>query len=54
MSRAIDKSWEKIFLEYDIQNHDFSNKPFYITARQIKVACQNFTETGEKEPRILC
>ena len=54
MMRAIDRSWGKIFLDYDIQNHDFDNNPFYITAKQIKVACQNLTETGEKEPRILC
>ena len=54
MGRAIDKSWEKIFQDYKIFQHNFDNNPFYITAKQIKVACQNFTETGEKKPRILC
>ncbi|MDJ0745743.1 MAG: hypothetical protein QNJ32_20600 [Xenococcaceae cyanobacterium MO_167.B27] len=54
MTRAIDRSWYKIFQDYNIYNHDFNNHTFYITAKQIKVACQNFTETGEKEPRILC
>jgi len=51
---AIDESWEKIFREYGIFKHDFNSSPFYITARQIKYACQEFTETGQKEVRILC
>jgi len=49
-----DVSWEKIFDNYEIANHNFSEKPFLIKARQIKDACQNFTETGQKEVRILC
>ncbi len=49
-----DASWEKIFDDYDIRNHNFSENPFLITARQIKDACQDFTETGQKEVRILC
>jgi hypothetical protein len=49
-----DASWEKIFDDYDIRDHDFSESPFLITARQIKDACQDFTETGQKEVRILC
>ncbi len=51
---AIDKSWEKIFRDYKIGNHNFDDKPYRITASQIKKACQNFSETGEKEVRILC
>ena len=51
---AIDKSWEKIFGDYKIYKHDFDKEPFYITATQIKRACQDFKETGEKEVRILC
>jgi hypothetical protein len=47
-------SWEKIFADYKIESHDFNKSPYYITAEQIKRACQNFTETGEKEVRILC
>jgi len=47
-------SWEKIFADYKIGSHDFNKSPHYITAEQIKRACQNFTETGEKEVRILC
>lgn len=51
---AADKSWKKIFDDYDIHNHDFSKSPFVLTAEQIKESCQNFTRTSEKEVRILC
>jgi len=51
---AIDKSWEKIFEDYNILNHDFSDSPFEITAKKIKISCQQFTGTTEKEVRILC
>jgi hypothetical protein len=47
-------SWQKIFDDYDIDKHDFSIKPFEISARQIKDACQDFRETTQKEVRILC
>jgi hypothetical protein len=51
---STNKSWAKIFSDYRIDKHDFEQSPFRITAEQIKRACQNFTETGEKEVRILC
>lgn len=51
---AIDASWEKIFADLGINDHDFDKSPFILTSKQIKSACQNFKETGEKEPRILC
>ncbi len=51
---ATDKSWEKIFSDYKIYEHNFDNEPFCITATQIKRSCQDFKETGEKEVRILC
>ena len=54
MSRLIDKPWEKIFSDYNIDNHNFDREPFIITAKQIKKACQDFKKTGEKEVRILC
>lgn len=47
-------SWQRIFDIYDINNHNFDNKPYTITAKQIKIACQDFKETGQKEVRILC
>ncbi len=48
------KSWEKIFEDYNIHSHNFDEKPFPITNIQIKKSCQNFKKTGEKEVRILC
>jgi len=51
---ATDNAWKKIFDHCKIGKHDFNVSPFIITADQIKVACQNFKTTSEKEPRILC
>jgi len=51
---ATDKSWQKIFEDYRIEEHNFEEKPFLITANQIKKACQDYKKTGEKEVRILC
>jgi len=48
------KSWEKIFRDYGILEHNFKKEPFLLSATQIKRACQKFKETGEKEARILC
>lgn len=47
-------SWKKIFDDYKILKHNFDTAPFSLSAKQIKRACQQFKETGEKEPRILC
>jgi hypothetical protein len=49
-----DKSWQKIFDDYKIQEHDFDKEPYYLMAEQIKRSCQEFRNTGEKEVRILC
>lgn len=51
---ASNRAWEKIFEDYNILAHDFDNAPFVLTAEQIKLACQEFVATGEREPRILC
>lgn len=51
---AHDASWQKIFEDYKILEHDFELAPYSLTARQIKAACQNFTNTSEKEVRLLC
>jgi len=51
---ASSESWTKIFRDYNIYDHDFDKTPFHITADQIKRACQDFRETGQKEVRILC
>lgn len=51
---ANSKSWNKVFDDYRILEHDFSKSPFALSAEQIKRACQQFKKTGEKEVRILC
>lgn len=51
---ANSKSWEKIFKDYIILEHNFGESPFPISASQIKKSCQNFKTTGEKEVRVLC
>jgi hypothetical protein len=51
---ANNESWDKIFLDYNIHNHDFDLSPFEITAEQIKRSCQNFTSVNQKEVRVLC
>jgi hypothetical protein len=48
------KSWESIFDAYNILAHDFTTKPFKITADKIKEATKHFSKTSEKEVRILC
>src|SRR3989344_76955 len=47
-------SWEKIFKDKKILDHNFSNSPFKITAQDIKESVQDFKKTAEKEVRILC
>jgi hypothetical protein len=49
-----DNSWKAIFDMYKIHNHNFEEKPFIITAEQIKQATAHFKKTSEKEVRILC
>ena len=51
---ANNNSWKKIFDDYEILDHDFNRSPYLISAKQIKISCQEFKETGEKEVRILC
>lgn len=51
---ANNRSWQKIFNDYKILDHDFNESPFLLSATQIKKACQKFKKTGEKEVRILC
>lgn len=47
-------SWDKIFKDNNILDHDFTVVPYYLSAKSIKKSCQNFEKTGEKEVRILC
>jgi hypothetical protein len=50
----ISKPWDAIFEQYRLGEHDFDSKPYIITAKQIKVATENFSLTTEREVRILC
>lgn len=51
---ASSRSWDKIFNDYKILDHNFDQDPFLLSAAQIKKSCQKFKETGQKEVRILC
>ena len=51
---ASDRAWEQIFRATGMDQHDFDLSPYELTAQQIKSACQHFTQTCEKEVRILC
>ncbi len=50
----MNQSWQKIFEDYKILEHDFDKSRYVLHASQIKRSCQNFKKTGEKEVRILC
>lgn len=50
----IDEAWEAIFRQQDIFSHNFDNRPFKLTAQQIKQATRHFSVTGQREVRILC
>jgi len=54
MTKSNNGSWQKIFADYKILEHDFNKSPFLISAQQIKKSCQRFKTTGAKEVRILC
>ena len=47
-------SWEKIFNDNKILEHDFSKSPFYLSSSDIKKSVQDFKTTAQKEVRILC
>ncbi len=49
-----DIAWRAIFDRYNIYEHDFDHSPYRLTASQIKEATKQFTNTGQREPRILC
>jgi|GEM_PF-1894186 len=51
---ANSNSWKKICVDTGVLKHDFSKGPFLLNNAQIKKACHDFKETGEKEVRILC
>lgn len=51
---ASDISWQKIWDDKKLGSHNFDETPVVITAEDIKRSCQDFTETHDKEVRILC
>ena len=51
---ASDRSWQKIWDDKNLGGHDFTQEPVIITNQEIKRSCHDFTETSEKEVRILC
>lgn len=51
---ANNESWNKIFNDYNILEHNFDESPFELSASDIKRSCQDFTETNQKEVRVLC
>lgn len=51
---ANNESWAKIFSDYNILEHNFDESPFELSAQNIKISCQNFTEVNQKEVRVLC
>ncbi len=49
-----DIAWQAIFEKYGIHKHDFSQRPYFLSADQIKAATQRFKRTSDREVRILC
>ena len=54
MTIKTNKSWNKIFKDYKIAEHDFDRSPFHLSADQIKIACRKFKNAKQKEPYPLC
>lgn len=43
------ESWKVIFDSYNINNHNFDESPFYISADMIKDATKHFESTSKKK-----
>jgi hypothetical protein len=43
------REWEKIFSDYGIGNHDFTESPFFITTHQIESSFQHLTSTSKHQ-----
>lgn len=50
---AHDESWQKIFDDNRILEHDFSKAYYSLSAEAIKRSVQDFTRTSGKEVRVL-
>lgn len=42
-------SWKKIFEDLNLNSHNFDKSPYYISAEEIKVSCQNFKKQQKKK-----
>lgn len=51
---ADSNSWKAIFNYKNINSFNFDNGPYILQAEDIKIACQHFIETSQREVRILC
>jgi len=51
---ANNESWNRIFADYNILEHNFDENPFELSASQIKRSCQGFEDVNQKEVRVLC
>lgn len=49
-----DIAWEYLFEYYQINKHNFEERPYYITAKKIKEAMKKKSSKVTSEPRILC
>ena len=47
------KAWNLIFNTLDLKNHNFALSAYYINSKQIKEITKVFTDTSDREVRIL-
>ena len=50
---AKSQSWDAIFQAYNIRDHNFDARPFYLTGDQIKDVSRHFETTTQREVRTL-
>ncbi|WP_197456876.1 type II restriction enzyme [Helicobacter himalayensis] len=48
------ESWQKIYDDLKMYQHDFNKEPFLLKAGQIKKCVKDFHKVSQKEVRILC
>ena len=47
-------SWNAVFEQYNVAEHDFDSSTLAISAKQIRDACKHFQRASEKEAWALC
>lgn len=48
------RSWNRVFDELDLWEHDFKSKPYKVRAREINEICHDYHRAIEREARLLC